>query len=238
MLLSHSFRQGAREGFRHFLPFSVGLIHGGLVTAVAMRSTGLSFVEASGMSLIVYGGTAQLGTLPLMFSGAPWWLMVMTALALNLRFMIFSATLSPVFDGVGRRGRWLSSYLLSDGVTAACGPRLLGEPDLGWRMGYYLAPSAWGWSLWQASTLAGLLMANIIPTGWPLEFISTIALMVLLIPMVRTRPMLLAALVGGLTAVLLRNLPLHLGLFAAIVAGMATGAIAEARLVERGRDAR
>jgi predicted branched-subunit amino acid permease len=66
-----------------------------------------------------------------------------------------------------------------------------------------------------------------VPRDWSLEFMVTIALMLLMIPMARTRPMLLAAVAGGLGAVLLRDLPLRLGLFAGIAIGIASGFVAE-----------
>ena len=225
--MNANFRRGLQEGFRHFLPFSVGLVPWALVTGIAMRGAGFSMGEAMGMNLIVFGATAQLGTLPLIVAGAPWWLMVLTALALNLRFLIFSAALAPGFAGIAVRHRWLCGYLLTDGVFAACTDRLLTEKDADWRFGYYLGPSLWSWGVWQASTLAGVLAAGVIPAGWSVEFMATIALLVLLVPMARQRPMLVAALTGGVAAVALRGMPLRLGVVTAIVLGIAAGFAAE-----------
>ena len=50
-----------------------------------------------------------------------------------------------------------------------------------------------------------------------------VALLVLLVPMARVRPMLVAMLTGGVLSVLLRGLPLRLGVMAAIVGGIAAG---------------
>jgi hypothetical protein len=58
--MNDSFKRGAREGFRLFLPMSVGLVPWAIVTGIAMRSIGLSPVEAMGMNLIVYAGTFML----------------------------------------------------------------------------------------------------------------------------------------------------------------------------------
>ena len=80
--MSPSFRAGARVGFRACLPVSVGLVPWALVTGLAMVGAGFSTAQAMGMSLIVFGATAQLGTLPLIVAGAPLWLIVATALAL------------------------------------------------------------------------------------------------------------------------------------------------------------
>jgi AzlC protein len=60
---------------------------------------------ALAMSCFVYAGSAQLAALPLMVSGAPMWLVLLTATIVNLRFVIFSAGLQPYFRhlSVGRR---------------------------------------------------------------------------------------------------------------------------------------
>ena len=211
--------QGAREGFAAFLPFSVGLVPWALVMGMAMTSTGFSPLEAMGMNLIVFAGTAQLGTLPLIAAEAPLWLIVVTALALNLRFVIFSAAIAPGFRGIG--------HLLTDGVFATCVDKMQHVDDPRWRLGYYLAPSLWSWLLWQSFTLIGIFAAGIVPKAWSLEFMATIALIVLLVPMARIRPMLVAAIVGGLSATFLRNLPLRLGMVVAIFLGIAAGFAAE-----------
>lgn len=224
---SSPFVSGAREGFAAFLPFSVGLLPWALVMGMAMRSTGFSPLEAMGMNVLVFAGTAQLGTLPLIAAEAPLWLIVVTALALNLRFLIFSAAIGPGFQGISLPARWLSGHLLTDGVFACCATKMLQVDDPRWRLGYYLAPSLWSWLIWQTFTLIGIYTVAIVPKSWSLEFMATIALIVLLVPMARIRPMLIAALVGGASATLLRNLPLRLGVIVAILLGILAGFAAE-----------
>jgi predicted branched-subunit amino acid permease len=222
-----SFRLGAREGFFSFLPMSVGLIPWALVTGMAMIGSGLTPLQAMGMNVIVFAGTAQLGTLPLIAVGAPLWLIVATALALNFRFLIFSAAISPAFRDVGAPMRWFSGHLLTDGAFANCLQKMLKVDDARWRLGYFLAPAIWSWLLWQVFALIGVFAAGSIPKNWSLEFMASIALLVLLVPMARQRPMLVAAAAGGFTAVLLRGMPLRLGLIVAIVAGICAGFAAE-----------
>jgi len=226
-MFDSSFRLGAREGFLSFLPLSVGLIPWAMVTGMAMISTGLTPLQAMGMNVIVFAGTAQLGTLPLIAAGAPVWLMVVTALALNLRFVIFSAAIAEGFRGVGAPMRWYCGHLLTDGVFANCMEKMLKIDDTRWRLGYFLAPSLWSWLLWQVFALVGVLAAGSIPKNWSLEFMASIALLVLLVPMAKQRPMLVAAAVGGVTAVVLRGMPLRLGLIVGIVAGICAGFAAE-----------
>jgi predicted branched-subunit amino acid permease len=233
--MNESFKRGASEGFRLMLPMSVGLVPWAIVTGVAMRSSGLSAVESMGMNLIVFAGTAQLGTLPLIAAGAPLWLIVLTALVLNLRFVIFSAALAPAFHGQSWSRRIASGYLLVDGVFILCSERLFTSDDPQWRWGFYVVPALWCWLVWQFGALAGVLGAGVIPKDWSLEFMTTIALTVMLVPMALLRTMMVAALVGGLGAVALRGLPLKLGVIAGIALGIAAGFAAEHWTDRRGQ---
>jgi predicted branched-subunit amino acid permease len=225
--MSPSFKEGMREGFHVAFPQSIGLIPWALVTGIAMTSAGFTALQAMGMNVIVFAGVAQLGTLPLIAAKAPLWLIITTALILNLRFFIFSAAIAHGFRGVGIGTRWISSYLLIDGVFAACLEKMITHEDRNWRLGYYLAPSIWSWILWQIFALIGVLAAGSIPSNWSLEFMATIALIVILLPMAKVRPMLISALAGGCMAVLLRDLPLRLGVIVAILIGIAAGFLAE-----------
>ncbi len=209
------------------MPVSVGLIPWALVTGVAMVNTGFTPIQAMGMNVLVFAGAAQLGTLPLIAAGLPLWIIVLTALALNLRFIIFSAAISKGFRGFGLTSRWLAGYLLTDGVFATCVDKMLKHNNPHWRMGYYFAPCVWSWLLWQVFAGAGIAAAGAIPGNWSLEFMATIALFVLVVPMTKARPMLIAALCGGACAVGLSWVPLRLGLIVAIVVGIAAGMLAE-----------
>ncbi|MBL8442678.1 MAG: AzlC family ABC transporter permease [Zoogloeaceae bacterium] len=233
--MNASFRQGAREGFRVFLPVSVGIIPWAVVTGVAMRASGMTVFEAMAMNFIVFAGTAQLGALPLLVAGAPLWLIAVTTFALNLRFLIFSAAIAPAFQGFSLTRRLLSGYILVDGVFAVCAERLLKSDDPHWRWGFYIAPSLWAWAIWQFFGAIGAFGASSIPADWSLEFMTTIALMVMMVPLTSSRPMLVAALVGGLGAVVFQDLPLRLGLIVGMAIGMLAGYLAERGV--RGRPA-
>ncbi|MDP3511248.1 MAG: hypothetical protein Q8S20_00755, partial [Sulfuritalea sp.] len=110
---------------------------------------------------------------------------------------------------------------------ANCLAKMLKVDDTRWRLGYFLAPSLWSWLLWQVFALIGVFAAGSIPKNWSLEFMASIALLVLLVPMAKQRPMLVAAVSSGATAVLLRGMPLRLGLIVAIVVGIVAGFAAE-----------
>jgi len=170
--LPPAFVAGGRAGFRAFLPLSVGLAPWGLVTGVAMAGIGLTPAQAMGMNVLIYAGVAQLGALPLIAAHAPLWLIIATVLALNLRFVIFSAAIAGYFRPWRLAARWGLGHLLVDGVFATNLEPLLRNPDRHWRLGHYLVPSLWAWLLWQVFALVGVLFAGALPKAAPLVFQS------------------------------------------------------------------
>ena len=190
-----------------------------------MVSCGLTQFEAVGMNLIVFAGSAQLAVLPLLLVQAPLWVMIATALVVNLRFVIFSASLAPHFNQLPRKWRWLFSYIMTDGVFALFTNRFQPNDPLKHKEWYFLGASLVMWCAWQISSLLGILVGALIPESWSLEFAGTLALIALVVPMLNNRAMIGAAAAASVVAVLAVNLPLKLGLIAAVSAGVAAGLI-------------
>ena len=104
------FRQGVKDNFGP----SLGISAWALVTGVAMIKSGLTLPLAVLMSLIVYAGSAQLASLPLIAAGAPLWVLWGTAFCMNLRFLIFSAQWRHYLGHLPRARRLTLGYLATD----------------------------------------------------------------------------------------------------------------------------
>jgi predicted branched-subunit amino acid permease len=68
------------------------------------------------------------------------------------------------------------------------------------------------WSGWQGSTALGITLGPRIPDTWQLDFALPLTFVARLIPSLRDRPGLAAALCGAVLAVFLDGLPYRLGL--------------------------
>ena len=91
-------------------PFLIGTIPFGLITGIATKAAGLSAEAAAAMTVIVFAGTAQISALPLMAAGAPVLVIVLTAFIVNLRFLIYSATVAPYFKHLPLRWKFLLGH--------------------------------------------------------------------------------------------------------------------------------
>jgi predicted branched-subunit amino acid permease len=91
-------------------------------------------------------------------------------------------------------------------------------------------PSLWAWILWQVFGCVGIVSAHAIPSKWPLDFMATIALLVLLIPMTKLKPMAASAWGAAISSIMLKDIPLRLGVIIAIVIGMCIGFLMEKKV--------
>ncbi|HSI50090.1 MAG TPA: AzlC family ABC transporter permease [Ideonella sp.] len=215
------FRRGARE----MVGIALGIAAWGLVTGVAMVKTGLGVPLSVLMSLLVFAGSAQLATLPLIVSGAPIWVVWATAICVNLRFVIFSAGWRPYFGHLPRRQRMWQAYFTAD-LNYVCFMRRFPEP----RPSPEQLPYFWGgavvnWLAWQILSLLGIFLADTIPTAWGLGFAGTLALLGLVGSLLSDRATWIAAVVAGCAAVAAYSLPLKLNIVTAIAAAVAIGVL-------------
>lgn len=200
-----------------------GLTAWGIVTGMAMIQSGLTMWQALAMTLLVYAGSAQLAALPLLAAGAPVWMIFLTALMVNLRFVIFGAVIGPHFAHLRWTKRIMYGYFNADVVMALFPQRFplqtIGKTE--GKRGYYLGLVSANWLGWQSGSIAGMLLASQIPPAWGIGFAGTLALLAITIPLVINRSALASVVVAATTAVLAAGLPYRLGLVLAIVSGVA-----------------
>lgn len=224
-----------REALREMLPLSVGTAAWGLVTGVAMVKSGMGVGMAVFMSFVVYAGSAQLLAVPLIAAGSPAWVVWLTACCVNLRFVIFSTMWRKYFGHLPRSRRLVMGFLTGDTsfvVFMRRFPALRPEPA---QVPFFWGAATASWVSWQVSSLAGVLLANVIPVHWGLGFAGTLALLGVLCSMLGDRIAWIAAGVAGMAAVAAFALPLRLNILAGIAAAVATGLLLEAAWPERVR---
>jgi predicted branched-subunit amino acid permease len=205
------------------LPITLGLIPFGLVTGVAGVKTGLSPFEITAMSALVYAGAAQLVALQLMTTGVSTVLVLLAVAVVNLRYVMYSSAIAQHLKPFSQPMRLLAASLLVDQNFALTLNRHkeFGERLTPW---FYLGAGVPLWLNWQLFTFLGATLGNSVDDSWSLDFAVPLCFLVLLIPAIKTRPTLAAALVGGITATALSFLPYRSGLFIGAVAGIAAGA--------------
>lgn len=215
--LTHpEFRLGARD----MLGVAPGIAAWGLMTGVAMVKSGMGMVESLVMAVIVYAGSAQLASIPLILAGAPIGVILATALCVNLRFVVFSVHLRPYMMHLPLRDRLLAGYLTGD-LTYVLFVKRFASPDVDaqariGQMAYLLGNGGVNWLSWTICSVLGVVAAHSVPTHWGLGFAGILALLGMMCSLTTTRLRWLAAAVAGSCAVVAYALPLKLNILVAI----------------------
>lgn len=213
------------EGVRVVAPVLVGLTPFGLVAGATAVEAGLSWLQAVGLSVVVFAGASQLAAIGLLGAGAPLVVVVATILAINLRMSMYSASLAPYVREVPPARRSLVAYLLTDQAYALAVTKFR-EEDVS-RFAFFSGLGVPIWVVWQVSTVAGVLAGATLPAWLPLGFAVPLTFLALLVPAVEDRHTAVAAVVGGAVATAGAGLPFELGLLGGGLLGIAAGFAAE-----------
>jgi predicted branched-subunit amino acid permease len=192
-----------------------------------MVASGIAPLAAMLTSLLVFAGASMVASAQLLASGTPALLVILTTLFINLRFMMYSASLRVHFAHAPLRWRLLLAYLVADNAYGLTLARFADRPDDPAKLEYFLGVAVPVWLAWQLAVLAGILIGSGVPASWRLEFAAPLAFIAMSVPFLRDRATLAAALVAGITVIGAQELPLRLSVIAAALTGIAAGIIAE-----------
>jgi predicted branched-subunit amino acid permease len=223
-ILTHS---DFRAGFTSMLPACLGLVPFGVVTGVGAAAAGADFWGALGMSMIIFSGAAQILAAQLLADHAPLAVVILTCFVAGLRFLMYSAAMAPYLRALPARWRNSLPFLLTDQAFAAAIRRFDATHDPRSGALYFLGGGMALWTCWQITNVAGFLAGNLIPASWSLDFAVPLCFIALIAPLLRTAPMIAAALVAGVAVLALAQLPMKLNLIAAGIVGIAAGTVVD-----------
>jgi predicted branched-subunit amino acid permease len=205
------------------VPVLLGTIPFGFVAGVVSIASGLTPWQGLALSLFSFSGIAQLVTCQLIAARAPVAVVVAGAAVVSLRFLMYSAALAPHLAHLDRRWRALLAFLMTDQSFASTMKRYSEPGDVRHRHWHFLGSALTLYAFWQAAVIAGIVAGAQVPASWSLDFAVVLTFIALLVPVVRTRADLAAAVVAAAVALVTAGLPYRLALVVAAVAGIAVG---------------
>lgn len=214
-----------RQALEDVAPLIVGYIPFGIVLGVTISASRVPDLAGWAMSPLIFAGSAQLAMVELLDKGAAAIIVIAAALVINLRHVMYSGAMVPWFRNASPWQRYTAPFLLVDPVYALSMVRFPTFANRRDRWRYYTTLGITLWLVWQTVTALGLLVGARLPSASLLEIAVPLVFLALLVPMLRDRPSVAAAAVGGGTTLAAGGLPLHLGLIAGAFAGVAAGVL-------------
>ena len=212
------------RGLRDSLPFLLVVGPFAMLFGVVGTEAGLNIAEVMGFTVLVIAGAAQFTAVTLMQDNAPTLVILATALAVNLRMAMYSASLLPYLGPAKLWQRALVAYALVDQSYAMSQMEYDTRPDssIGEKLAYFAGTMVLMAPLWYAMTYIGAVLGAAIPDAFALDFALPITFLALIAPALKTLAHIVAAVVSVVLALSLAWVPLSLGLL--IAAGCAMGA--------------
>lgn len=219
-----SVRRDLVAGATAIAPLLLGVVPFGLVAGVTAVAAGFSPVQAVSMSVAMFAGASQLAAIELVNRDAPVVVVVLTAVVINLRYLMYSASIAPYFRELSAVRKVVAGYLMTDqAYVVSVTEYRESARDAGSRFWYFVGGGLSLWVTWVVGTAVGAGVGATIPSGLSLEFGIPLTFMALLFPAIKGRATELTAAVAGSVAVLAAWLPVNLGLPVAAALGMAAG---------------
>ncbi|WP_313516876.1 AzlC family ABC transporter permease [Pseudomonas sp.] len=223
----HEFLQALRD----MTPMLLGAMPFGIIFGGLAGAAGLTPWQTLGMSALVFAGSAQFIAISLLAGGATLAVVLLTTLVVNLRHALYSASLQPFVRHLPKRWRVPLAFLLTDEAFAVVQHRYAETDDSAHKHWYFLGAALAMYVNWQACTFAGMVFGQAVPNigDWGLDFAMLATFIGIVVPMLKNRPQLAAALVAAAVALACHALPYKLGLMAAALSGIVVGVLLERR---------
>ena len=223
------------EGFRAGLPFIVVIAPFGLLFGVVATEAGLNIVETMAMTVLVIAGSAQFTAIALMEENAPTLIVILTAVAVNLRMALYSASMAPHLGKAAVWQRMFVAYMLVDQSYAVSAAKLEAAPQLTQtqKFSFFTGVIILMVPCWYGATFMGAVAGEAIPPDYALDFAVPITFIAIFAPLMRSLPHLVAAVVSVVFTLALLWVPYALGLIIAAMIAMPAGAATEIWLERR-----
>lgn len=220
------------EGVRAELPLLIGVFPFGMIYGALALNAGLSNAAAQMMSSILFAGSSQFITAQLVHDAAPALVIILTIAVVNVRHMLYSASLAPYLKDLSLKWKVLLSYLLTDEAYAPSIIKYEKEGVQPFSHWFVFGAGFALWFNWQLSTGVGILLVrymtnNDILKKVPLDFALPLTFIAMVVPVLKNRALVAAALSAGVVALLAYSLPFKLGLILAALTGIIVGTLLE-----------
>lgn len=213
----------ALGGARAMVPWLVGVAPFGLVIGVSAAQADVSTLAGWLTGPLLYGGSAQIATIELLDAGAAPLIVILSALIINLRLILYSGAMAPHWRDRPRWWRLLAGYLLVDPSFAVGADGYERPTDRARAHAHYIGGALTLWVAWLAVLATGAVIGTSLPAALQLEFAIPLYLVGEVVSRLRAKPTRRAALTAAAVSAVAVAAPLHLGLVAGILAGLAAG---------------
>lgn len=201
-------------------PWLIGVAPFGLVIGISAAQADAPTLAGWLTGPLVYAGSAQVATIQLHDGGAAPAIVIAAALAINLRLVLYSATMAQHWRGTPRWWQALAGYLLVDPSLAVGVDGYERATNRTNGHAHYLGGGALLWVAWLVAITLGATAGTALPAGLHLELIIPLFLVGEVVPRLSGATIRRAVTATVVLALAGAWMPLHLGPLLAMSGGL------------------
>lgn len=214
----------AAEGAREMLPMIAGVVPFGAAIGATIGTSDVPAPQGVASAGLILAGSAQLSVVEMLDAGATPLVIVLSALLINARLLLYSASLAPWFADEPLRSRLVLALPVIDQLHFTCVPRFeRGDLDAAGRRWFYAGGAIALATSWIAAQWVAIVAGAALPMWTGLHIAAPLALAGLLAKAIQGRAAANAAAAGATVAVLGAGLPFHGAVIVATLVGIAAG---------------
>lgn len=219
------------KGMRNTIPLLVGAFPFGMIYGALAVNAGLSNLATMGMSMVVFAGSAQFIAVGLYAANTPIVIIILTTFIVNLRHILYSLNLLPELKSLPFRWKIPLAFWLTDETFTVSAIRYQEEDQTTHKHWFQLGSSLAMYLNWQLWSFVGMMLGNQIPNAgeWGLDVAMPVTFIGMLIPFVKSIPVLVSVIVAGGLSLVTSSFPLNSGLIFSVIIGIAAGLAVEYR---------
>ena len=188
------------KGIIDVSPLMIPVVPFGIIYGVIGMELGLSAYMTFGMSIIVFGGASQIVLLQLFSGGASSLVTITSVGAVNSRHLLYGAVFSEYLSHLKLTWKLILSYVLIDQAFAVSNTYFKKNKNNKFKHYHLLGAGFTCWTVWQISTVLGIVLGSVIPEELGLSFTISLTFLALLINDFRKFKNIVVMLVSGVVA--------------------------------------
>lgn len=210
------------------LPLSIAVIPWGILAGSYAIDAGMNAWEAQAMSAVLFAGSAQLVVSGMFKAGIGLGTMVLTTFFITSRHLLYSVAMRDKISPLPWYWRLLLGHWLTDELFAICS----GQSNKAFTRWYAAGVGGSFYLIWNIASFIGIWAGSFFPDiqSWGLDFAVAATFIAIVVPHVKTAPVLVSVLVSGASIIFFTLQAVPGALMLASLLGMVVGYWCETRL--------
>jgi 4-azaleucine resistance transporter AzlC len=188
------------KGIVDVSPLMIPVFPFGIIYGVIGMELGIGSYMTLGLSIIIFGGASQIVLLQLFSGGASSLVILSSVGAVNSRHLLYGAVLSEHLSSLKLTWKIILSYVMTDQAFAVSNTYFKNNRKNGTKHFHLLGAGFTCWTIWQISTILGIVLGSVVPEELGLSFTISLTFLALLINDFRKYKNIIVMLVSGIVA--------------------------------------